>query len=71
MNELGKFLVIIGLIIAGIGLLLWSGLGKGWLGRLPGDVHYSKGNFTFYFPIATCIVLSLLLSLILWLFRKS
>ena len=71
MNELGKFLVIIGLIIAGIGLLLWSGLGKGWLGRLPGDVHYSKGSFTFYFPIATCIVLSLLLSLILWLFRKN
>jgi len=63
-------LVIVGLILAGIGLLLWSGIGKGWLGRLPGDVHYSKGNFTFYFPIVTCIVLSLILSMILWLFRK-
>lgn len=70
MNELGKFLVIVGLMIAGIGLVLWSGIGKGWLGRLPGDVHYTKGNFSFYFPIVTCILLSLLLSLILWLFRK-
>ncbi|HLZ15105.1 MAG TPA: DUF2905 domain-containing protein [Candidatus Saccharimonadales bacterium] len=70
MNELGRSLVIVGLILAGIGLLLWSGIGKGWLGRLPGDVHYSKGNFTFYFPIVTCIVLSLILSMILWLFRK-
>jgi hypothetical protein len=70
MNELGKFLVIVGLILAGTGVLLWSGIGKGWLSRLPGDVHYSKGNFTFYFPIVTCILLSLILSLILWLFRK-
>ena len=70
MNELGKSLVLVGVIIAGIGLLLWSGVGKGWLGRLPGDVHYTKGNFSFYFPMVTCILLSLLLSLILWLFRK-
>jgi hypothetical protein len=70
MNELGKFLVVIGVLISGVGLLLWSGLGRGWLGRLPGDVHYSRGNFTVYFPIVTCILLSLLLSLILWLFRR-
>ncbi|PWU17246.1 MAG: DUF2905 domain-containing protein [Verrucomicrobia bacterium] len=70
MNELGKLLVIVGLVIAAIGVLLWTGVGRGWLGRLPGDVHYSRGNFSFYFPIVTCLLLSLLLTLILWLFRK-
>ena len=70
MSDLGKVLVIVGLIVAGVGLLLWSGVGKGWLGRLPGDIHYSRGNFTFYFPIVTSILLSLLLSLIFWLFRR-
>jgi uncharacterized protein YybS (DUF2232 family) len=70
MNDLGKFLVIIGLIIAAIGALLWSGIGRGWLGRLPGDIHYARGNFSFYFPLATCILLSLLLTFLLWLFRK-
>ena len=70
MNELGKVLVVVGLALAAIGFLLWSGLGRGWLGRLPGDIHYSKGNFSFYFPVVSCILLSVLLSLILWLFRK-
>ena len=70
MNEVGKLLFISGLILAVVGLLLWSGIGRGWLGRLPGDLHYSRGNFTFFFPIVTCVVLSLLLTLILWLFRK-
>ena len=70
MNDLGKYLVIVGVVIAGIGLLLWSGIGKGWFGRLPGDIHYTKGNFSFYFPAVTCILLSLVLSLVLWLFRK-
>jgi len=70
MNDLGKFLIITGLLIAAAGVLLWSGIGKGWLGRLPGDIHYTKGNFSFHFPIFTCLLLSLLLTLILWLFRK-
>jgi uncharacterized protein YybS (DUF2232 family) len=70
MNDLGKFLVVVGVLISGLGLLIWSGLGRGWLGRLPGDVHYSRGNFTVYFPIVTCILLSLVLSVILWLFRR-
>jgi len=67
-SELGKVLVIVGLVMAAVGLLLWSGVGKGWLGRLPGDIFYSKGNFKFYFPIVTCLLVSLLLTLILWLF---
>lgn len=70
MNELGRFLVIIGVLIAAAGVLLWSGFGRGWLGRLPGDINYSKGNFSFHFPIITCLLVSLVLTLLLWLFRK-
>jgi uncharacterized protein YybS (DUF2232 family) len=69
-NELGKFLVITGLLLAALGALLWSGFGKGWLGRLPGDINYSKGDFSFHFPIVTCLLLSAILTLLLWLFRK-
>jgi uncharacterized protein YybS (DUF2232 family) len=70
MNELGKMLFIFGVVIALTGLMLWTGVGKGWLGRLPGGIHYSRGNFTFYFPLVTCILVSLLLTFLLWLFRK-
>lgn len=70
MTEFGKVLTVLGIVITVLGLLLWSGFGRGWLGRLPGDIHYSRGNFTFAFPVVTCILLSLILSLILWLFRK-
>jgi len=70
MTDLGKFLVILGLLIAAVGGLLWSGLGNGWLGRLPGDINYSKGNFSFHFPIVTCLIVSVVLTLLLWLFRK-
>jgi uncharacterized protein YybS (DUF2232 family) len=69
-SELGKMLVVVGLVIAVVGALLWAGVGKGWLGRLPGDIHYTRNNFTFHFPLVTCLLLSLLLSLVLWLFRK-
>ncbi len=70
MAELGKFLFVAGLVLAAVGLLLWSGVGKGWLGRLPGDINYTRGNFSFQFPLVTCLLLSLLLTLLLWLFRK-
>ena len=70
MNDIGKLLFVSGLILAAVGLLLWSGIGRGWLGRLPGDLHYAKGNVTFFFPVVTCLVLSFLLTLLLWLFRK-
>ena len=70
MNELGKLLVMIGLIVAAFGLLLWSGFGRDWLGRLPGDIHYGKGNFNFHFPIVTCLLISAILAILLWLFRK-
>lgn len=70
MNELGKLLVVVGLVLVVAGVLLWSGLGRDWLGRLPGDVHYSRGNFTFYFPLMTCVLVSVVLTLILWLLKK-
>ena len=70
MNDLGKFLVIVGLMLVAIGALLWSGIGKNWLGRLPGDINYSRGNFSFYFPVVTCLILSIILTLLFRLFRK-
>jgi len=70
MNDLGKFLVMAGLLLVAVGTLLWSGFGKSWLGRLPGDINYSKGDFSFHFPLMTCLILSALLTLMLWLFRK-
>lgn len=70
MNELGKYLIVIGLVIVVIGALLWSGLGEGWLGRLPGDINIERANGSFHFPIVTCFLVSLLLSFLLWLFRK-
>jgi len=70
MNDLGKLLVVLGLLIAAVGVLLWSGVGKGWLGKLPGDINYTRGNFSFHFPIVTCVIVSVVLTLLLWLFRK-
>ena len=64
---MGKALVVIGLIIAGIGLLMMAGVP---LGRLPGDLVIRRGSTTFYFPIVTSIVLSLVLALLLSLLRR-
>ncbi len=70
MPELGKFLVIAGVIIALVGFVLWSGVGAGWLGRLPGDIRIERGNSSFYFPIVTCIILSIVLSVLVSFFRR-
>ncbi len=70
MNDIAKSLVIIGLLVAVVGALLWSGVGKSWLGRLPGDIHYSKGDFSFHFPIVTCLLANVGLTLLMWLFWK-
>jgi len=64
---LGKVLVVVGLVITGIGLLVMLGVP---VGRLPGDVTVKRGNFTFYFPLATSIVASILLTLLLSLLRR-
>ncbi|MDD4933489.1 MAG: DUF2905 domain-containing protein [Methylacidiphilaceae bacterium] len=70
MPQIGRLLLIAGLLIAGIGLLLTLGIGTKWIGRLPGDIRLEKGNVRFFFPITTCLLGSLLLSAILWLFRR-
>jgi len=70
--ELGKFLVITGIVIAGIGtvLLLFKD-GIPFLGKLPGDIVIEKKNFTFYFPLATSILLSIILSIIFYFFGRK
>lgn len=70
MQDIGKLLFIAGLVLTLIGAVLWKTGGLGGLGRLPGDVVIEKGNSSFYFPIATCIVISLVLTLLGWLFRR-
>jgi uncharacterized protein HemY len=64
---MGKLLVLLGLAIAGVGLLVMLGVP---FGRLPGDIAVRRGNFSFYFPLATSIILSILLTLIFNLFRR-
>ena len=64
---LGLFLILAGLAIAGIGLLMTWGLP---IGRLPGDFSYRKGNFGFYFPLATSVVVSIVLTLLMWFFNR-
>jgi len=68
MRDLGKFILIIGVITTLVGLVMWSGFAPKWVGRLPGDIRIERENSVFYFPIVTCIVLSIILSLLLSLF---
>ncbi len=70
MTGMGKALIALGILMVLVGLLLVFSGRFPWLGRLPGDIYIRKGNFSFYFPLATCILISLILSLLFWLFRK-
>lgn len=68
-REIGRLLIVLGavLLLAGVALTFSSRIG---LGRLPGDFVYRRGNFSFYLPLMTSILLSIVLSLLLWLFRR-
>jgi hypothetical protein len=68
-HPMQRTLIIIGLAIAAVGLL-WPWLSKLGLGRLPGDIRIESESGGFYFPIVTCLVISVVLSLIFWLFRR-
>ncbi|MCG6536479.1 MAG: DUF2905 domain-containing protein [Syntrophales bacterium LBB04] len=71
--DFGKILIVIGLLIAALGFIFLLG-GKapfGWLGRLPGDFSFKGRNFTFYFPLATSILVSIVLTLLLWLISRK
>ena len=64
-----RALIIVGLVIAAVGVL-WPWLSKLGLGRLPGDIRIETENGVFYFPLVTCIVISIVLSLVLWFIRR-
>jgi len=70
----GKALIVAGVVIAilGGGLLLASRFpgAFGWIGNLPGDIHVKKENFSFYFPLGTCVLISVAASLLMWLFSR-
>ena len=66
---MARFLITLGVILLVAGLA-WPLLAKLGLGRLPGDIHIERDGFTFYFPIATGLIISAVVSLILWLLRK-
>ena len=70
LGVLGKMLILLGVFIILIGLLLLIGEKIPWVGRLPGDIIIRKKNFTFYFPIVTSILISIILTLLFALFRK-
>ncbi len=70
LSGLGRLLIFTGLLIAGLGLLFTLGGKMLWFGRLPGDIVIQRKNFTFYFPLVTCIVVSVLLSFLLNLFFR-
>jgi hypothetical protein len=70
LGPLGKMLILLGVFIVLIGLLLVIGEKIPWIGRLPGDIIIRKKNFTFYFPIVTSILISIILTLLFALFRK-
>jgi hypothetical protein len=71
MEEIGRFAIIVGVVLVIVGGLLWKfPMWFGWLGHLPGDISIKKGNFGFYFPVVTCILLSIVLTIVAWIFRR-
>ncbi|HEX2965228.1 MAG TPA: DUF2905 domain-containing protein [Syntrophorhabdaceae bacterium] len=70
MPALGKMLIVVGIILIVVGLAFVFGDRIPFLGRLPGDIYVKKERFSFYFPLTTSIIVSIILSLIFWFFRK-
>jgi hypothetical protein len=70
MAQLAKMLIMAGLGIAALGLVLWGFSTIPGIGRLPGDIYFRRGNFTFYFPLMTSIILSVVLTIVLSLLRR-
>jgi hypothetical protein len=69
-GPLWKMFILLGILMIVLGLFLWLGDKIPWIGRLPGDILVKKENFTFYFPIVTCIIMSIILTILFSLFRK-
>lgn len=70
MDHVGKAIILVGavLVVVGIAVTFWDRIP--WLGKLPGDIHYRRGNFHAYFPIVTSVLLSVLLSLVFWIIAR-
>lgn len=71
MEQFGKTLLVLGLVLAAVGGLLMVSGKLPWIGKLPGDIMIERKNFTVFFPLATSVVLSILLSLIFWFFGRK
>ena len=70
MSGIGRSLIFLGLVIVLVGVVIMLSDKIPWLGRLPGDISIKRENFSFAFPLGTCLLLSLLLSLVMWLLRR-
>lgn len=70
-THIGKMLIVVGIVVIAIGGLLVLSGKIPWLGKLPGDIVIQRKNFTFYFPLATSILISLVITLIFWLFGRK
>jgi hypothetical protein len=70
MPEFGKTLITTGILLVVLGLIFLAAGKIPWLGNLPGDITIQRGRFTFYFPLATCILISVVITLVLYFFRR-
>ena len=70
MAGFGKSLIYIGIVLVVLGLLFSLGGKLPWLGHLPGDIYIQRGRFTFYFPVTTCLLVSIIMTLIVYFFRR-
>ena len=70
MAPIGKSLVLAGIAIVFVGLLLWGFSSVPFIGKMPGDIYVRRGNFTFYFPIVTCVLISIIATIFLSLMRR-
>jgi hypothetical protein len=70
MTDIGRLLIAFGLVIALVGVILLLAGRLPWLGRLPGDIHIQRGNWTFYVPLATSLIVSIALTLIFWVIGR-
>ncbi len=67
---LGKMLIVMGIFLVIIGIVMNTGMKIPWIGRLPGDIAVQRENFSFYFPLTSCIIISIILTLLFYLFRR-
>ena len=70
MGDFGRLLILFGVALIAVGALLTFAGKIPWLGKLPGDIYYKGDHVTFYFPLATCVVISVVLSVLFYLFRR-